>query len=383
MTGKSIFERIEGHAESLLARRASQSVTSASDVMHATATVNRIHPPRIRVFVDQVSRETRSSKTFRLTPEQGCLPPFQAGQYVSLYTQVGDVHTCRPYSITSVPSAGQHYEITVKRMPDAFVSGHLVDNLAMGDELEISAPDGQFYYNPLIHGHSLIMLAGGSGITPIMSIIRDLTTRRPEVGISLLYGSSRPDDIIFHDALDAISHAHSQFSVTHVLSEPPPGFAGPSGFISADLIRGTGCLETATVFVCGPQAMNHHCLRILGNLGVPRKRIRTELFGPPDDVSQCDGWPQELSPTSKVRVEIAGGKSFAARTGEPLLAAFERNRVGIPAICRTGQCCMCRVKILKGTIFEPPESGRRRSDRWFGYANACMSYPVTDLLIAI
>ena len=377
---KSIFENVDGYDEIKRARERLPRSSQASDHVHATRTIDRTHPNRVRLVVDGIRQETTSAKTIRLVSPTGYLPPFQAGQYISLYVDINGIRTCRPYSITSTPLSRGFYELTTKRMPDPFVSAYLNDDLKVGDSLESSSPDGQFFYNPLIHGQDLVMLAGGSGITPVISIIRDLVERRPDVRISLLYGSSTPDDIIFFDALAVMEERNANLKVTHVISSPPAGYAGKTGLISAELIgENTPDARSSTYFVCGPEAMYRFCLAELDRMGIPRKRIRTELFGPPDDITSCAGWPDHLSAGECVEVCLDGGQPFPAKVGEPLLIAFERNRQSVPAACRTGQCSMCRVRIKAGDIFESPGSGLRRSDRWFGYVHACMAYPISDV----
>ena len=381
-----IVEKIEGFEA--LQQRAIETQTAdqgydykKGDVQHY---VNMRYPKRIRVTVTDVIAETPSTKTFRLVSPDGYLPPFQAGQYISLYLEIDGVQTCRPYSISSAPQQRTHYDITVKATETGFVSRYVNEALQPGSELECSAPYGQFHYNPVLHGDSLVLIGGGSGITPLMSMIRDFTNKQSAINLQLIYGSATLDDVIFRDALAELERENEHLSITHVISDPPSGYQGEQGFISEQVIRRTvGNIEDKTFFLCGPPVMYNFCRAELEKLGVDNKRIRKEVFGPPADATLCEGWPAHIKADTEFQITIKDGPVIPALAGEPLLVAFERAKHLIPAICRTGQCSMCRIKIESGDVFAAPYAGHRTSDDWFGYAHSCMTYPLSNLQVRL
>jgi|MudIll2142460700_1097286.scaffolds.fasta_scaffold77041_2 ferredoxin-NADP reductase len=343
-----------------------------------------LHPKKIRMQVSEIREEAPSAKSFRLVSPDGYLPPFQAGQYINLFVDVGGIRTSRPYSISSPPNQGGYYEIAVRRVEDGFVSNHLLETVKVNDRLESTGPSGNFYYNPLFHGNDLVFLAGGSGITPFMSMIREVTDRGLPRRIHLIYGSRKPDDMIFGEELQERARLHEYFKMTSVISEPPEGYEGFTGFITAKLLKDVlGNMEGKTFYLCGPEAMYTFCLPELLKLRVPARKIRMEVFGPPKDVTAQPGWPEMVSADSRFQVMVKGRKKINGRAGEPLMISLERAGIVIPASCRSGECSLCRTKLLSGKVFQPPGVKLRKSDRTYGYIHPCVAYPLQDLEIMI
>ena len=197
--------------------------------------VSRIHPRRMNLRVAEILPQTATAKTFCFERIDGPLPPFRAGQYVNVMVNVEGVRTSRPYSISSAPMA-ERLELTVRDKPGGFVAPYLFNNLKVGDVLETTGPAGHFYHEPLIDGEDLVFLAGGSGITPFMSMIRDTVQRQRPLKINLLYGSRTPEDVIFKSELEKLAAVCSNFTFSLVISEPPEGYAGLKGFLDSKLI---------------------------------------------------------------------------------------------------------------------------------------------------
>jgi ferredoxin len=124
-------------------------------------------------------------------------------------------------------------------------------------------------------------------------------------------------------------------------------------------------------------------LKELEKLGIPKRKIRTEVYGPPKDVITQPGWPRDVKPEDVFTVRIKNGKSIPAKASEPLMISLERTGVVIPALCRSGECSLCRTKLLSGRVFQPEGVRLRKSDRQFGYIHPCMAYPLTDLEILL
>lgn len=345
--------------------------------------VSRLHPKRMRLRVMEIIEETPTTKTFRLERTDGPLPPFRPGQYVNLFVDVDGVLTSRPYSISSPPGA-DFLELTVRDKPGGFVAPYLLNEVQVGDELETTGPAGSFYYEPLIDGRDLVFLAGGSGITPFMSILRDAVQHERSLNIHLLYGSRVPEDVIFHEELTELSTQQANLHYSLVISEPPPDYEGLSGFLRPDIIlEQVGDPSGKTFYICGPNLMYDFCLAALTEMGVPRYRMKRELYGPPDDVTQEPGWPQDLAADVVFTVEVEGQETIQASAGEPLLNSLERYGIVVPAVCRAGECSACRTQLLAGQVFQPAHTALRESDRAHGYIHACVSYPLQDLRIRV
>ncbi|MFG2092273.1 FAD-binding oxidoreductase [Streptomyces sp. NPDC048612] len=354
----------------------SRPADTAEHAAETSRTVASYHPRRLALTVSEVITETVSSATFRLRrPDGADLPPFLAGQYVGVFAG----NTNRPYALSSSPADPSHWDLTVRRVPGGRISNHLIDTLSVGDTLTTTGPMGTFHHNPLFHGDDLVFLAGGSGVAPAMSMIRDIVDHGLDRRFHLIYGSRTPDDVIFHEELDAVAANYPNIRVHHVMAEPGNGWAGPTGLLTAALIKTlAGPLDGRMVYVCGPQALYPYALRQLEGLGHPRRRIRFEANGAPADPTRQAHWPADADPGSEVTV-TAGGTSFRTRRGRPLLDALEDQGVRPEAACRSGECGLCRVRVLKGTVHTAEEAQLRMSDEHFGYTHSCVAYPVTDV----
>jgi ferredoxin-NADP reductase len=383
---RDIAAQLEGYQDVLQLVKAAESLGEdfSSERGAVSAYLERLHPARLFLRVSHIRTETPSTKTFRMVPADGVLPPFQAGQYVALHVEVNGIRTNRPLSIASSPSQTGYYDLTVKRVPGGLVSNYLLDTLQVGDHLASSAPDGGFVYNPLLHGQRLVFIAGGSGITPFMSMIRDVSDHGLDRQITLIYGNRSEDDIIYHEELTALAARLANFTYVPVVEEPGPAYTGEKGFMNGDLIeRVAGDLGGAMVYLCGPSGMYDFCLGELQARHVPSRRIRREMFGPPVNVSRSPGWPAGIKEDHHFTVSVVDGPSISARAGTPLLNTFEQAGLAPPSQCRSGECSMCRVRVMKGRVFQPAGVPLRQSDHQLGYVHCCVSYPLEDLEVLI
>lgn len=382
----NIKEQVEGYCDHIneiktLRKYGGAPAFERGQVME---TINTLHPKSINFKVSRIIRETPTTSTFRLVAQNGWLPPFQAGQYINLFVELKGIRTSRPYSISSAPNQTGFYDITVRRIENGFVSSYLNDHVQKGDPLSGTSPSGNFYYNPLFHGKDLVFLAGGSGITPFMSMIREVVDRGLDRQIHLIYGSRKKDDIVFHEELgDRSAHA-DQFTLSHVISEPSPGYNGIKGFITKELIvKLVGNIRQKTFYICGPSAMSAFVSKALQELAIPGRRIRKEIFGPPEDITKQPGWPQSVNPGHEFEVVLNKTKVIKAAAGEPLMNSLERSGVVLPATCRSGECSLCRTKVLKGKVFQPQGVKLRKSDQKYNYIHPCMAYPLEDLELLV
>lgn len=346
--------------------------------------VERLHPRRLKLRVSEIITKSPTTDTFRLVAREGYLPPFQAGQYINLFLNIDGIKTSRPYTISSSPRQTAYYDITIRRVPDGLVSNYLLDNILSGYDLESSGPAGNFYYNPLFHGKNQLLLAGGSGITPFMSMIREVTDAGLDRNIHLVYGNRSSNDIIFHAELWERSLRHFNFHYHPVVEEPEKYYHGRVGTINIDMLQEILAGEIVdSVMVCGPQAMYDALLPHLWRLGVPERRIRHELFMGPADITQEAGWPPEVNSESQFNVDINNRETITAKAGEPLLTALENAGIVVPVLCRSGECSQCRVQLLSGEVYQPAGVLLRESDRKYGYVHSCKAYPLSDLAIRL
>ena len=345
-------------------------------------TIARLHPKRLQLKVAEIIEDTPSTKTFRLVATEGTLPPFQAGQYINLFCEIDGVYTARPYAISSSPLERDYYDLTVKRVKDGFVTHYLLDQVEEGQTFSATSPMGTFYHNPVFHGDDLVFLAGGSGVAPAISMLRNILEKNQNRKFHMIYGNSFVDDVIFQTQLRELAKDFSQFTLTEVISRPPEGYEGLTGRLTADLLTSIlGGVEGKTFYVCGPTPFNDSCIEQLKTLGVSDKRIRLEANGAPKDPDSLPDWPAPVSMEDEVTVTVQGKGSFKAKVGEPLLNSLERNGYFVENACRSGECSLCRVKVLSGEVFNPPEAHLRASDKSFGWVHSCVAFPTEDIEI--
>ncbi|WP_028476854.1 2Fe-2S iron-sulfur cluster-binding protein [Nocardia sp. CNY236] len=370
-----LTDRFAGAAD-ILAEIDARVPDTRDHLAETRTTVDTYHPKRLRLVVVEIIDETSTTKTFRLEhPEALPLPPFLAGQYLGVFFD----GTSRPYAISSSPERLDHYDLTVRRVPGGRISNALIDTVAVGRELTTTGPMGVFHHNPLFHGSDLIFLAGGSGVAPAMSMIREIVERGLDRRFRLIYGSRRCTDVIFRDELDTLAATHPGIDIHHVVTEPAPDWTGTTGLLSADTISAlAGPLDGRMVYVCGPQALYHYALDQLTALGHPRKRIRFEANGAPSDPTRAPQWPSDVDPNTEVSVVI-GGKSFRTPRNRPLLDALEDNGIRPETACRSGECSLCRIRIVEGEVHTAAEAELRLSDARFGYTHSCVAYPISDV----
>ena len=383
---KSVLNAVEGYQEALKVKSELEKTGSDfSDQKWATAnTIAKLHPKRLTLEVSEIIEETSSTKTFRLVSTGGNLPPFQAGQYINLYVEIDGVQTARPYAISSSPTQRDYYDLTVKRVEDGFVTHYLLDQVKTGQQLLSTGPMGTFYHNPIFHGKDLVFLAGGSGIAPAISMLKSVLDNKLGYHFHFIYASSYVDDVILIEELRSLAKQHDNFKLTEVISRPPEGYSGLTGHLDDSVIKKlVDDVSNKMFYICGPTPFNEHCQTQLGNLGVAPRFARIEANGPPKHPDQLNNWPKAVSMKDEVTITVKGKGSFKAKAGEPLLNSLERNGYSAENACRSGECSLCRVKLVSGEVFNPPEAHLRVSDKQFGWIHSCVAFPTEDIEIIL
>jgi len=361
-----------------------------SGVFPINENAKALHPDYLELVIDDIiDRGTAQAKTFVLRrPDGKPLPYFRAGQYISLKLPMDGSFVTRSYSLCCSPkeAPGGEYDITVRANPGGFVADRLLSEKKIGDTVIASGPQGFFYYEDLRDEKKVIGLAGGSGITPFLSMAYALRDGTEDFELTLLYGSRDEASILFKDQLDAIAASCPKFKVVHVLSEEEKeGYE--SGFITAELIQKYAPAgEKYSVFLCGPEAMYKFLKPEIAKLGLPERLFRRKLIDVTKTPWDCEGYPQELRGRSFQLTVRQGAQEcvIPASADEPVLVAVERAGIKAPSRCRAGECGWCRSRLLEGTVFIPQENEMRRwADVHYGYIHPCCSFPTSDLLLEI
>ena len=352
-------------------RAARQGVTTA-EAVHASA---ERWEGRLRVARKFV--ETSAVQTFRLMTESGAPLPFhwKAGQYVTLALQTPNGPIRRAYTIASSPNQSRFLEITVKREATGGGSQYLHDNVQVGQMLSVKGPQGDFTFVG-DEADGIVMIAGGVGITPMMSTLRHLTESAWTHPATLIYGTQTLADVIFRDELAAIEKRHPNFRL-HLLPTvaDDPTWTGQNGYLTPAMILGfVPNIARARVHLCGPAPMMAAVLPMLDGLGVNEGAIFTEAF---------TSLPFEPGPGADEEVSMTfakSGKTVIARRGEGVIRVAEANGIAMDYSCRNGECGSCRCKLLDGEVDMPDKTSLTAKERKAGFILACVARPVSDAI---
>ncbi|MFB7340088.1 2Fe-2S iron-sulfur cluster-binding protein [Streptomyces hydrogenans] len=345
---------------------------STSEPEAPPATGSRTH--RLRIVEVVAETPDARSLVLRPVPESADRFAHRPGQFLTLRLpgpDGGPVARC--YSLASSPHTGEPLKVTVKRVAGGYGSNWVCDHLAAGDEVEVLPPAGTFTPDSL--DRDLLLVAGGSGITPVLSIAKSvLAAGRGRV--TLLYANRDETSVIFRDELRALAEAHPErFLVLHWL-ESLQGLPVPDR-LAAALVPYAG----REAFVCGPGPLMDAVEQALRALGAPGERIHRErffslsgdVFDAPGPVAAPDGGGGEVT------VELDGEtRTVPWPPGAPLLDALLAAGVDAPYSCREGACSACTCRVVTGEVSMARNEVLDERDLADGYVLACQSLALTD-----
>lgn len=383
-----VLNEVIGYKEALLGKESLEQTGQdfSSQKGNVKNVVEKLHPKRQQIILNEIRYETPSTSTFVFSKKGGGnLPPFQAGQYINLFVNIQGVSTARPYSISSSPLIRDKYELTIKRAEGGFVSPYLLDDVKVGQVFESSGPMGSFHHNPLFHGDDLVFLAGGSGIAPAMSMLNTMCASNKNFKFHIIYSNSYENDMIFIDDLRRITSVDSRIRLTEFLSrDASPEYKGNRGRLTKDkLATLLGDPLKKMYYICGPTPFNENAIELLTSLGVRTGRILVDGNGPPKNPETLTGWPSSVKKGTFINVKLGKEIKFQAEVGEPLLNSLERNGYTTENACRSGECSLCRIRLVSGNVFSPSEAKIRKSDKRFGYIHSCVAFPTEDIEIKL
>ncbi|CAN5782766.1 hypothetical protein BH11PLA1_BH11PLA1_24160 [soil metagenome] len=332
--------------------------------------------------------ETPSVRTFRMTPAAGGELPFMylPGQYLTIELNVEGKAVRRSYTIASTPTKRAYIEITVKREERGVSSGHLHRAVMAGHRVKISAPAGKFVF--IGEGErGVVMVAGGVGITPLMSMVRALTDRSWGGEIFFVVVARNEAEIIFRDELAVLAKRFANLKVLVTLTQPTEAWSGARGRLTVEMLRGfVPGAALLPVYVCGPDAMMAAACAIARDLGVPDERVHVEAF-----VSNTSMVDEPAAGAAR-----AGGGALAenatvtfARSGKTaeltpevtVLEASEEAGVNLPYECRAGTCGTCKVRLRSGEVRMEVRDALTAKEEAGGFILACQAKAVSDLEI--
>lgn len=340
--------------------------------------------------VKEIIQETRDtiSIVFR-QPETPIV--YKSGQFLTLIVRVDEKEIRRAYSLCSSPLVDQDLAVTVKRVEGGLMSNWLPENLKAGGTVRIMEPMGQFTteYSPERKRH-LVMFAGGSGITPMMSIIKSIMAQEPNSMVSLVYCNRDIDSIIFKDALEEMqTKDEGRLQVIHILDNAPMNWQGYSGLLNHDMLTKLferipdWGIENTTYLMCGPEGMMKNVESLLAMRHIPKEKIFKESFVQgildKDEKKEDVVVAAEELKEREVTIRYDGQEyKILVPPDKGILESALDQGIDLPYSCQSGLCTACRGKALSGKVKLDEEEGLSQSERAEGYVLTCVGHPLTD-----
>lgn len=341
----------------------------------------------------EVKEETADSKSvsFNVPQDLYLAYDYKPGQYLTLKFQLNGEEVRRSYSLCSSPVLEEPLKVGVKRVKNGLVSNHINDHVKPGDTIEVMEPDGRFYADVKESNYKTYFLfAAGSGITPILSILRTVLLTEERSYVHMIYGNSNQDTIMFKEQLDELQVAYpDRLILVHTLSRPKSNWsdlwksssdkAFRKGRVDADAVNWfinqyPPYAQNAEYYICGPGNMIENTKKTLQDLDVPLERIFIESFGGTDNSNATEG--------------VANAKLTAQLNGETVTATIPQGRTILrtlidagkepPYSCEGGVCSTCLCKVKKGKVHMKNNLSLDEKEVANGYILSCQSIPMSD-----
>jgi ferredoxin-NADP reductase/DMSO/TMAO reductase YedYZ heme-binding membrane subunit len=359
--------------------------------------------PKVKKFwsgeleIARIFQETHDVKTFRFVAPGGGPLPFQhtAGQYLNLQLTIDGKRVNRSYTIASSPTRNAYCEISVKRATDGYGSKHLHDTWREGARVKVSAPAGKFVFA----GHEserVVLVAGGIGITPMMSVVRCMTDRGWKGDMYLVFSVKKVSDVVFSSELAYLQARFPNLRVkVTVTDDPDAAWDGARGKVTRELVQSfVPDLKRGPVMLCGPDPMMTAMRALFVEIGVPDAEIHQEAFvsPPPVDETATNGVTNgarqgaadepALEPGAAVAIKFERAGKTAELTSElSVLECAEDNGVEIPFECRSGICGQCKTRLISGKVTMEVQDALTPADRSKGLILACQARASRDVVV--
>ncbi|HYV54824.1 MAG TPA: 1,2-phenylacetyl-CoA epoxidase subunit PaaE [Chitinophagaceae bacterium] len=347
-----------------------------------------------KLVVKEVRRETPEcvSVLFDVPEEIKKDFAFKQGQSLTMRTFLNGEEVRRTYSICASPLDNE-WRVAIKKQESGLFSGFANEQLKKGDALEVMPPVGKFYthLDPQ-QKKKYVAFAAGSGITPVISIIKTTLRTEPKSQFTLVYGNRNKNSIIFKEELEGLKDKFiDRFRIIHILSRERTDSPVNSGRIDTNKLSELNKLidykNTDEFFICGPEDMIF-CARDFLEVAIERSRVHFELFTTPGEehkskVKNQKSKAREEGPVSKISVKL-DGITFdfdLGFNGEPILDAALKQGADLPFSCKGGVCCTCKAKLVEGEVDMEVHWGLEHEEIEQGYILTCQSHPKTERVV--
>ena len=309
---------------------------------------------------------------------------YKPGQFLTIHTTINQKIEKRAYSFSSNPFTDKDLKITIKRVEKGLVSNFVHDNFKIGDKIQVDNPAGSFFIEPSVKSQKqYVLFAGGSGVTPMFSIVKSVLTQEKNSKILLIYANQSIDSIIFHDEIKSLENQYpDNFKVEHIVSSTKKDKGNyHSGLATKKLIdtifsKHNILYEDHKYMICGPFGYMEKIKEILNENGITREKINIEVFKKPE--IKVTGKNLESDVTIRFegeehQIKVNGDKSI-------LTQAMSKN-IALPYSCRSGMCSTCKSKCVEGEVKMTDGHFLPESEVESGSILTCISYPVSEKVV--
>lgn len=328
--------------------------------------------------IARIVRETADAVSLVLEDPVGGEISFRPGQFLTLLLTIDGEPFRRAYSIASDCRDRSKVTIAVKRVADGRVSNYVNDALAEGESIQVLGPSGTFGIEPSPEAsRHAVLLAGGSGITPMMAIARAVLAIEPKSRATLVYGNRAIGDVVFKDALSDLASAHSdRFTLRHVLQNAHEGWTGGCGILERSVVSAEldalAIEPSAEFFLCGPEPMMAAARDALVLRGVDPSQIMEERFATPH--LRAPRKDEEAAGPQILTVKQGGSShDIAVAPSQTVLEAGLAAGIAMPYSCAMGGCAKCKVRLRDGDVEMEEPNCLTADERAGGYVLACIS----------
>ena len=350
-----------------------------------------------KLKISEIKRETPDCVSVVFDVPQDLKKDFNyfQGQYVTLKLNVNGEELRRSYSLCTSPVADDEFRVAVKKVKGGRASTFINDVLKVGEEMEVMSPMGNFYsvINPE-QEKQYVLFAGGSGITPMLSIIKTVLKSEPKSRIALFYGNRDEQSIIFKKQIDELANTNSErFKVISVLENALPGSEEMHiGMLTKEKIKillekFVDLKNENEFFICGPGPMMENAKTVLNDLKVDPKKIHIEYFTAVQEAVKAAEEKSEQKAANIVKAKVTvilddEETVFDLSTvGKSILDVAQEAGLDVPFACKGGVCCTCRAKVMEGKIIMDQNFALSQEEVELGYVLTCQSHPATEKVV--
>ncbi len=344
---------------------------------------NKFYP----VTVKQVIRETPSAVSVILDIPQTLKDEFiyKHGQYLTLKVSFDGQENRRAYSICSSPFNENDLKIAIKKVDDGLVSRYLNENLKIGDIVEVMPPNGHFTIELNKNNEkNYCFIGAGSGITPLISIIKSVLFVESKSTILLIYGNRNTTETLFDSEISGLQNKYpSRLNVVHIHTQPTDNYIGLRGRINNDLLESIFKNERIDInkteyFLCGPVEMMKDAEDLLFSNNVNKKQIHKESFTIAEKDEKMKNETDEFKPRKVKIILYSEELEMLVQPDETITSAAQREGFDPPYSCQIGACSTCRAKVISGKVVMDERDSLTDDEIEEGYVLTCQSHPLTD-----